>query len=103
VVLVATEFGRTAAANGTGGTDHGTASAAMLFGGAVKGGRVFTDWPGLSQANLYEGRDLKPTIGLDAVIAGAAAECFGVEPERAGRAMFPAARIGRPVEGLIRT
>jgi len=103
VVLVATEFGRTAAANGTGGTDHGTASAAMLFGGAVKGGRVLADWPGLSQANLYEQRDLKPTIGLDAVIAGAAAESFEIEPERVAKALFPTATPGRPAEGLIRT
>ena len=60
-VLVATEFGRTAAANGTGGTDHGTASAAMLLGGAVQGGRVIADWPGLASAALFQGRDLKPT------------------------------------------
>jgi len=103
VVLVATEFGRTAAANGTGGTDHGTASAAMLFGGAVKGGRVLADWPGLSQADLYEERDLKPTIGLDAVIAGAAAESFGLAPERVAKALFPTAAPGRAAEGLIRT
>ena len=102
VVLVATEFGRTAAANGTGGTDHGTASAAMLFGGAVKGGRVLADWPGLSQADLYEERDLKPTIGLDAVIAGAAAESFGLEPGRVAKTLFPTAPLGRAAEGLIR-
>ncbi|MEP6790546.1 MAG: DUF1501 domain-containing protein, partial [Ramlibacter sp.] len=60
-VLVATEFGRTAAANGTGGTDHGTASVAMLLGGAVQGGRVLGDWPGLEAAALYQGRDLQPT------------------------------------------
>ncbi|HSV82071.1 MAG TPA: DUF1501 domain-containing protein, partial [Ramlibacter sp.] len=58
VVVVATEFGRTVAANGTGGTDHGTAAAAMVIGGAVQGGRILTDWPGLAQANLFEGRDL---------------------------------------------
>ncbi|RZL93998.1 MAG: DUF1501 domain-containing protein, partial [Variovorax sp.] len=68
-VLVATEFGRTAAANGTGGTDHGTGSAALLLGGAVRGGRVLADWPGLAPANLYEGRDLQPTLGLDALVA----------------------------------
>ena len=102
VVLVATEFGRTAAVNGTGGTDHGTASAAMLFGGAVKGGRVMTDWPGLSQTNLYEQRDLKPTLGLDAVIAGAAAETFGIDPARVGKALFPTGEFSRPAEGLIR-
>jgi len=103
VVLVATEFGRTAAANGTGGTDHGTASAAMLFGGAVRGGRVLADWPGLAPANLYEARDLRPTIGLDAVIAGVAAGTFGIEPDRVARALFPNAPFGRPAEDLIRT
>ena len=103
VVLVATEFGRTAAVNGTGGTDHGTASAAMLFGGAVKGGRVLADWPGLAPTNLYEQRDLKPTSGLDALIAGVAAESFGIDPERTGKVLFPTANFGRPQQGLIRT
>jgi uncharacterized protein (DUF1501 family) len=102
VVLVATEFGRTAAVNGTGGTDHGTGSAAMLFGGAVKGGRVLADWPGLSQTNLYEARDLKPTISLDAIIAGATAETFAIDPARAAKALFPDL-AGRPAENLIRT
>ena len=55
VVLVATEFGRTVAANGTGGTDHGTGAVAMLVGGAVQGGRIVTDWPGLASANLLDG------------------------------------------------
>lgn len=88
-VLVATEFGRTAAANGTGGTDHGTASAAMIVGGAVAGGRVLADWPGLANASLYQARDLKPTIGLDAVIASAAGETFGIDPQRVGVTLFP--------------
>jgi uncharacterized protein (DUF1501 family) len=88
-VIVATEFGRTAAANGTGGTDHGTASAAMIFGGGVAGGRVLADWPGLSNAALYQSRDLKPTAGLDAVIASAAGETFGIDPKRVGSTLFP--------------
>ncbi|PZU07212.1 DUF1501 domain-containing protein [Sphingomonas sp.] len=103
VVVVATEFGRTAAANGTGGTDHGTGSAAMLFGGGLKGGRVIADWPGLAQAQLYQGRDLKPTTGLDGVIAGLAAETFAIEPERVQRALFAQASTTRPLEGLIRS
>ncbi len=65
VVLVATEFGRTAAINGTGGTDHGTGAVAMLLGGAVQGGRVIADWPGLAAASLLDGRDLKPTLALE--------------------------------------
>jgi uncharacterized protein (DUF1501 family) len=103
LVIVATEFGRTVAVNGTGGTDHGTASAAMLLGGAVRGGRVIADWPGLGQSALYEGRDLKPTLSLDALITGAVAGHFGLDPEKAGSILFPEMRTTRPVEGLIRT
>src|SRR5262249_23098272 len=89
VVLVATEFGRTAAANGTGGTDHGTASAALLAGGAVEGGRVIADWPGLAAGARHEGRDLRPTTDLDALIAATAADCFGLERDRVARVLFP--------------
>jgi uncharacterized protein (DUF1501 family) len=102
VVVVATEFGRTVAANGTGGTDHGTASAAMVIGGAVHGGRILADWPGLAPANLFEGRDLKPTLGLDALIASACAETFKLDPERVVRTLFPEAVRGKPVPGLLR-
>ena len=89
VVLVATEFGRTAAANGTGGTDHGTGAVAMLMGGAVQGGRVLADWPGLQPGQLLEKRDLKPTTSVDALIASAAGECFGIDPQRLARNLFP--------------
>ena len=92
LVIVATEFGRTARPNGTGGTDHGQASAAMLLGGGVAGGKVVADWPGLSDGSLYEGRDLKPTIDLDALIAGALAQHYGLEPVRVMRALFPESR-----------
>ncbi|MES2097780.1 MAG: DUF1501 domain-containing protein [Pseudomonadota bacterium] len=102
MVLVATEFGRTVAVNGTGGTDHGTGSAAMLVGGAVKGGRVMADWPGLGQAALYEGRDLKPTLGLDQFVAGAVASHYRVEPRRAMAILFPETKSGAPVTGLTR-
>jgi len=100
-VLVATEFGRTAAANGTGGTDHGTGSVAMLIGGAVRGGRVLADWPGLAQGQLYEGRDLKPTAQLDALIAGAAAESLRLDPEHVARSLFAADTAVRPIGGLV--
>jgi uncharacterized protein (DUF1501 family) len=96
LVIVATEFGRTAAPNGTGGTDHGTASAAMLLGGAVAGGQVLADWPGLGQAALYEARDLKPTTDLDAMIASALAQHYGLEPRRAMATLFPESR-GSPL------
>lgn len=89
VVLVATEFGRTAAANGTGGTDHGTGAAAMLLGGAVQGGRVVADWPGLGPGDLFEGRDLRPTLGLDALISQVCAEAFRIDPGRMARSLFP--------------
>jgi uncharacterized protein (DUF1501 family) len=92
LVIVATEFGRTVAPNGTGGTDHGQASAAMLLGGAVAGGKVVADWPGLSNGALYEGRDLKPTTDLDALIAGALAQHYGIEPARTMASLFPETR-----------
>ena len=103
VVLVATEFGRTVAANGTGGTDHGTASAAMLVGGAVQGGRILADWPGLAHANLFEGRDLKPTSGLDMLIASTCAEAFNLDPERTARTLFPSAVWEKSTFRLLRT
>lgn len=103
LVIVATEFGRTAAPNGTGGTDHGTGALAMLLGGAVAGGRVIADWPGLGQSALHEGRDLRPTLGLDALIASAAAQHYRLDPARMARALFPSGAALRPVEGLIRT
>jgi uncharacterized protein (DUF1501 family) len=102
-ILVATEFGRTAAVNGTGGTDHGTAAAVMLIGGAVKGGRIIADWPGLSQSALYENRDLKPTMALDALIAGAAGEAMAIDPELVMRAIFKEGSGARPITGLIRS
>jgi len=70
VVAVITEFGRTARINGTEGTDHGTATVALLAGAALKGGRVIADWPGVADAALYQGRDLKPTADLRAVMKG---------------------------------
>ena len=69
-VLVMTEFGRTVRPNGTQGTDHGTASAAFLAGGAVAGGRVLADWPGLNPARLLDNRDLRPTADLRALAMG---------------------------------
>lgn len=101
LVVVATEFGRTAAVNGTGGTDHGTASLAMLAGGTVLGGRIISDWPGLKPASLYENRDLKPTTSLDAVIGGAVAAHFVLDPVIAVPRLFPGSSSGA-LSGLIR-
>lgn len=103
VVLVATEFGRTVAANGTNGTDHGTASAAMILGGAVKGGRVIADWPGLAPAALYEGRDLKPTTDLDGIITALLAENFALEPARVARTIAPELAVKPFGHDLLRT
>ena len=101
LVIVATEFGRTARPNGTGGTDHGQASAAMLLGGAVAGGKVIAAWPGLSGGALYEGRDLKPTTDLDALIAGALTQHYGLEDARVMATLFPESRGGAVRQPLI--
>ncbi|HSV50626.1 MAG TPA: DUF1501 domain-containing protein [Burkholderiaceae bacterium] len=102
VILVATEFGRTVAANGTGGTDHGTGAVAMMVGGAVQGGRILTDWPGLASGNLLDGRDLKPTLALDALVTAACAESFALEPDRISAVLFPHGARGTPVPRLLR-
>ena len=101
-VVVATEFGRTAAVNGTNGTDHGTGACAMIFGGGIKGGRVLADWPGLATGALYEGRDLKPTIGLDTLIASLAAESFSLDPVNVSKTLFPGNAMSKPLTGLVR-
>jgi len=101
-VLVATEFGRTVAVNGTQGTDHGTGTVALLLGGAVKGGRVLADWPGLAQAALYENRDLRPTTRLDALIAGVVVETFALDGPRVLPALFPDLPAGQALRGLLR-
>jgi uncharacterized protein (DUF1501 family) len=103
LVIVATEFGRTVAVNGTGGTDHGTASAAMLLGGSVAGGRVIADWPGLTGANLYEGRDLKPTLSLDTFISAALSQHYGLDPSRVRSALFPDESGPAFKEALVRS
>lgn len=103
VVLVATEFGRTVKVNGTQGTDHGTGSVAMLMGGAVNGGRVVADWPGLADAALYENRDLKPTLGLDTVIGSTLSAHFGLMPQTAARKLFPEVPVAKPLQDLVRT
>ena len=88
-VLVITEFGRSAHYNGTGGTDHGTGSVAFVAGGAVAGGRVQTDWPGLATASLLDKRDLKPTLDLRALIAPALQRQFGLGNAQMQTQIFP--------------
>lgn len=97
IVAVATEFGRTVAINGTRGTDHGTASCAFLCGGAVEGGRVIADWPGLASGALQDGRDLRPTTDLRAVFKGILRDHLGVAERELDGNVFPDSASSRPV------
>ena len=101
VVVLVTEFGRTARLNGTDGTDHGTATVALLAGGALKGGRVIADWPGLKEADLYEKRDLKPTIDLRAVLKGLLRDHLRVDERSLEMAVFPDSAAAKPLQGLL--
>jgi uncharacterized protein (DUF1501 family) len=103
VVIVATEFGRTAAPNGAGGTDHGTGAAAFLAGGAVRGGRVLSDWPGLSQSALYENRDLRPTTDLRGVFKGVLSEHLRVPNGALESDAFPGSASASATQDLLRT
>jgi uncharacterized protein (DUF1501 family) len=101
-VLIVTEFGRTAAVNGTRGTDHGTAAAAFLVGGAVDGGRVIATWPGLSSRALYEGRDLAPTLAMHSVLKGVLADHLQVPTRALESSVFPDSAAAKPMQGLVR-
>jgi len=101
VVAVVTEFGRTARINGTNGTDHGTATVAFLAGGALKGGRMIADWPGLKSEQLYEGRDLKPTTDLRAVLKGLLRDHLRVEEKLLASTVFPDSAGVAPMDGLV--
>ena len=99
--VVVTEFGRTARINGTEGTDHGTATVALIAGGAVKGGRVLADWPGLADGALHEGRDLKPTQDLRALLKGVLRDHLGLPQGVLTDSVFPQSAAARPLDGLI--
>lgn len=99
VVAVVTEFGRTAAINGTGGTDHGTGGMALLCGGAVRGGRIGGDWPGLGPAQLNEGRDLRATSDLRSLFKGIAIEHLGLAEGVLEKRVFPDSRGISPLAG----
>ena len=101
VVVLVTEFGRTARINGSDGTDHGTATVTLLAGGALKGGRVIADWPGLAEANLHDNRDLKPTADLRAVLKGLLEEHLRADPQRLETAVFPDSTDAKPLRGLV--
>jgi uncharacterized protein (DUF1501 family) len=101
VVLIVTEFGRAASPNGSGGTDHGTAGAAFVAGGAVRGGRVIADWPGLGIRALHEERDLRPTLDLRALFKAALAAQLGLGEAAIETDVFPGSRAVRPLDGLF--
>jgi uncharacterized protein (DUF1501 family) len=94
LVIAMTEFGRTARENGNRGTDHGTGGAAVLAGGALKGGKVFGQWPGLRDSDLYEGRDLMPTQDVRTYPAWALAALYGVERGAIETVVFPGLDMG---------
>ncbi|MCP5261217.1 MAG: DUF1501 domain-containing protein [Rhodoferax sp.] len=102
VVLVMSEFGRTVAPNGTQGSDHGVGGAAFLVGGAVNGGRVIADWPGLAPAQLHEGRDLRPTTDLRSVAMGVLRDHLGIAEDLLAK-VFPSQHRIAPNDGLVRS
>ena len=97
VVVVATEFGREVAINGTLGTDHGTGGAAFVLGGTVQGGRVLADWPGLAKKNRYDGRDLRITTDLRSVLKGVLADHLKIAERSLNGEVFPGSEA---VKGL---
>jgi uncharacterized protein (DUF1501 family) len=101
VVALITEFGRTAHINGNEGTDHGTATVALLAGGALKGGRVIADWPGLKDADLHERRDLRPTIDLRAVMKGVLKDHLRLDDRALDTTVFPDSGAVRATAGLF--
>ena len=101
VVAMITEFGRTARINGTEGTDHGTATVALLAGGALKGGRVIADWPGVADASLYQGRDLKPTADLRAVMKGILRDHLRADERALAQYVFPDSETVKSFDGLM--
>jgi uncharacterized protein (DUF1501 family) len=100
-VAIITEFGRTARINGTEGTDHGTGTVAFLAGGALKGGRVVADWPGLKEASLHEKRDLKATTDLRAVLKGLLRDHLRVDEASLAAKVFPESMAVKPLAGLL--
>ncbi len=102
VLAAVTEFGRTVRVNGTRGTDHGTATAAIVLGGAVRGKRVIADWPGLADRDLYAGRDLEPTTDIRGLFKGLLIDHLGVSPSRVESEVFPDSGAVQPLENLVR-
>jgi uncharacterized protein (DUF1501 family) len=101
VVALVTEFGRTARINGTDGTDHGTATVVLLAGGALKGGRVIADWPGLKAANLLDNRDLNPTTDVRGVLKGLLKDHLRADDHALAADVFPGSDHVKPIAGLV--
>ncbi|HLI65215.1 MAG TPA: DUF1501 domain-containing protein [Caulobacteraceae bacterium] len=101
VVVVATEFGRTARINGTKGTDHGTASTALVLGGGLKKGGIIGDWPTLADARLFENRDTAPTVDMRALFKGVLAEQMGVDRRALDATVFPNSAGVAPLTGIV--
>jgi uncharacterized protein (DUF1501 family) len=101
VIVVATEFGRTARVNGTAGTDHGTASTALVLGGGLKKGGIIGDWPTLKTSALFENRDLAPTLDMRGLFKGVLAEHLGVDGKALDTQVFPDSGAVRPVASLV--
>ena len=101
VVVAATEFGRTARVNGTGGTDHGTASTALVLGGALKRSGIVGDWPTLQQARLFENRDTAPTLDMRALFKGVLAEHLGLERKALDSQIFPDSAMAQAARGVV--
>ena len=101
VVVMATEFGRTARVNGTGGTDHGTASTALLLGGALKKGGIVGDWPTLAQAKLFENRDTAPTLDMRGLFKGVLQGHLGIDRARLDTTVFPGSARVAPAVGVV--
>jgi uncharacterized protein (DUF1501 family) len=100
-VVVVTEFGRTSRVNGTGGTDHGTASTALLLGGALKRGGIVGDWPTLAQGKLFEDRDTAPTLDMRGLFKGLLVAQYGVDRRALDTVVFPDSATVAPTTGIV--
>ena len=100
-VVVVSEFGRTVRVNGGAGTDHGTGGIAMIAGGAIKGGQMFGDWPGLKQAALFENRDLMPAVDMRSVFKGLLRDHLGWAANDLDTSIFHASAAAKPLGGMV--
>jgi uncharacterized protein (DUF1501 family) len=100
-VLVVSEFGRTAAENGSGGTDHGIGGLAMLAGGRVNGGKMFGDWPGLRSRDLFEGRDLTPTVHYESIFKSVLHDLLEIPQRTIETSIFPDSSDLKPLSNIL--